>query len=145
MDGCASDSIRRESIASAQIAHGSGARPAIAASSEIVRSIWRPNVVADAQPIRWHAEQEGNTWMSSDANMAWRAHHARQWAQETAAALMAADVGEVQSHSLVTRMVHQSERRKHIMVDVGGSSPDRSVIDLTSTGNIRVSSSDEEE
>ena len=46
-----SDSIHRKSIASAQMAHGSSARPALAASQEAVQSVWRPNALADAQPL----------------------------------------------------------------------------------------------
>ena len=49
-----------------------------------------------------------------------------------AAALVAVDVDKVESHSPVPRMAHQSGRRNRIMVDVGGSSPDGSIIDLTS-------------
>jgi hypothetical protein len=58
---------------------------------------------------------------------------------------MAADVGEAESHSPAPRMAHQSGRRNRIVVNVGGSSPDGSIIDLTSTGTVRVPSSDEEE
>ena len=58
---------------------------------------------------------------------------------------MAADVREAESHSPTHRMVHQSGRRTLIVVDVDGSSPDGSIIDLTSTGNVQFSVSDEEE
>ena len=42
-------------------------------------------------------------------------------------------------------MVHQFGRSNHIVVDVGSSSPDGPVIDLISTGTVRVPGSDEEE
>lgn len=56
------------------------------------------------------------------------------------AALATTDVGEA-----APRMTHPSERRNHIVVDVGGSSSDGSIIDLTSTGTVRISVSGEEE
>ena len=64
---------------------------------------------------------------------------------EAAAALGAVDVGEEESHSLALCMVQQSGRRNRIVVDVDGSSQDGSIIDLTSSGNQRVPSSDKEE
>ena len=140
-----SDSFRRESIASAQMAHGSGARPAVAASPEAVRSVWRPGVVADAQPLRWRAEHRDAPWALPDKAMARRARRVRHRAREAAAALAAVDVGEAESHSPAPRMAHQSGRRNRIVVDIGVSSPDGSVIDLTSTGTVRVPGSDEEE
>ena len=76
-----SDSIRRESIASAQM--------------EAVQSVWRPDTLADAQPLRWRAEAMDAPWASSDANMARRARRARQRARDAAAAL-AAQVGDLQ-------------------------------------------------
>ena len=88
--------------------HGSGARAAVAASPEAVRSVWRPNAVADAQPLRWRVEAMDAPWASSDANMARRAHNARQRAQEAAVALAMVDVGEAESHSSAPHMVHQS-------------------------------------
>jgi hypothetical protein len=42
-------------------------------------------------------------------------------------------------------MAHQSGRRNRIVVDIGGSSPDGFIIDLTSTDTVRVPGSDEEE
>jgi hypothetical protein len=42
-------------------------------------------------------------------------------------------------------MVHQSGRCNRVVVDVGCSSEDGSIIDLTSTGTVRVPGSDEEE
>ena len=117
-----SDSIHRESIASAQMVHGSSARPAVAASPEAVRSVWRPNAVADAQPLRWCAEAMDAPWSSSDANMARRARRARQRVWEVAVALAALDVGEAESHSPVPCMVHQSGHRNRIMLDVASSS-----------------------
>ena len=45
-----SDYIRRESIASAQMMHGSGARPTVAASLEAVRSVCRPNAAFSGAP-----------------------------------------------------------------------------------------------
>jgi hypothetical protein len=77
--------------------------------------------------------------------MARRARRARERAREAAAALAAVDVGEAESHSPAPRMVHQSGRRNRVVVDVAGSSQDGSIIDLTSTGTVRVPGSDEEE
>ena len=77
--------------------------------------------------------------------MARRARRARHRARESAAALAALDVREADSHSPAPHMAHQSGHRNRIVVDVGGSSPDGSVIDLTSTGTVQVSGSDEEE
>ena len=42
-------------------------------------------------------------------------------------------------------MVHQSGQRNRVVVDVADSSQNGSIIDLTSTGNVRVSDFDEEE
>ena len=53
---------------------------------------------------------------------------------EVVAALAAVDIGKAESHSPVPRMVHQSEGRNRVMVDVAGSFQDESIIDLTSTG-----------
>lgn len=77
--------------------------------------------------------------------MARHARRARHRAWEAAAALVAAGVGEADSHSPAPRMAHQFGRRDRIVVDVGGSFPDGSIIDLTSTGIVRVPVSDEEE
>jgi hypothetical protein len=60
-------------------------------------------------------------------------------------ALAAVDVGEAESHSPAPRMVHPWRRRNRVVVDVAGSSQDESIIDLTSTGTVRVPGSDEEE
>jgi hypothetical protein len=138
--------LRRESIASTQMAHGSGARCVVVASLETVRSVWRPNAATDGQPLRWRSEAMDAPWvLSSDANMGRRARHARQRTWEAATALAAVDVGEAESHSSAPRMAHQSGHRNRIMVDVHGSSQDGSVIDPTSTGTVRVPGSDEEE
>jgi hypothetical protein len=74
-----SNSFRQKSITPAQMVHGSGARCAIAASPEAVRSVWRSNAVADAQPLRWRTEAMDAPWASSDDNMTRRARHARLW------------------------------------------------------------------
>ena len=140
-----SASICRESTASAQTRHGSGARPAVAGSREAVRSAWRPNALADAQPLRWRAEHQDTPWTSSDEAVARRAHRARHRAREAATTLAAMDVGEAKSHSPTPRMGHQSGRRNRIVVDVDGLSPDGSVIDLTSSGIVRVPGFDGEE
>ena len=52
------DSIWREFIAYAQMALRSDARRATVHSPEAVRSVWRPNVVVDVQPLRWRADDE---------------------------------------------------------------------------------------
>ena len=127
------------------MAHGSGARSAVAASPEAVRSVWRPNTLADAHPLRWRAEHFVAPWASSDENMAWLASHARHRAREAAAGLAAVDVGEAESHSLAPRMAQQSGRHNRIVVDIDGSSQDGSILDMTSTGIVRVMGSDEEE
>ncbi|KAE8808864.1 ATP-dependent DNA helicase Q4 [Hordeum vulgare] len=88
-----SDSQHRESIVSAQPMVGSG----VAASSETVRSVLRPNVVAEAQPFRWRTEHEA--WPTSDDAMARRARWARQRARNATKALAAADIEEAESHS----------------------------------------------
>ncbi|XP_048575114.1 uncharacterized protein LOC125556419 [Triticum urartu] len=49
--GQRADSIQLESIAFAEVAHGSGARRVAVASPEAVQSIWRPNTVPKATPI----------------------------------------------------------------------------------------------
>ena len=67
-----SDSFRRESIASAQMAHGSNTRCVVAALPETVMSVWRSNEAADAQPLCWR-RASGAPWVSSDKNMARRA------------------------------------------------------------------------
>ena len=77
--------------------------------------------------------------------MARRARRAKQQAWEAAAALAVVDVGEAESHSPAPRMVHQSGRRNRIVVDVTGSSQDGSITDLTFTGTVWVTGSDEEE
>ncbi|KAE8774247.1 hypothetical protein D1007_53414 [Hordeum vulgare] len=71
-----------------------------------------------------------------------RARRARQ--REAAKALTAVDVGERESHSPMFRIMHGCERCNRLVVDVG-SSQEGFVIDLTSTGTVRVTSSDEEE
>ncbi|KAE8785761.1 Peptidyl-prolyl cis-trans isomerase CYP40 [Hordeum vulgare] len=76
--------------------------------------------------------------------MARRAHRARQRAWDVAEALAATDVGDAESHSPAPRMLHECGRRNRVMVDVG-SSQEGSVCDLTSTGTVRVTGSDEEE
>ena len=54
--------------------------------------------------------------------------------------------GKAESHSPAPVQVAAILlRRNHVMVDVVGSSQDRSIIDLTSTGTQRVPGSDEEE
>ena len=63
----------------------------------------------------------------------------------TDAALAAVDVGMTESHSPVPRTVPQSGRRTRVVVDIIGSSQDGSIIDLTSTGTVKVPGSDEEE
>uniref|UniRef100_R7WCY5 peptidylprolyl isomerase n=1 Tax=Aegilops tauschii TaxID=37682 RepID=R7WCY5_AEGTA len=78
--------------------------------------------------------------------MARRARHVRQRAQEVAAALTAVDVGEAKSHSPVPRVVHvHPGRRNHVVVDVFGSSQDKSIIDITSTDTVKVLGFYEEE
>ncbi|KAE8783027.1 atp-dependent dna helicase q4 [Hordeum vulgare] len=133
-----SNSQPRESIASAQPVLGSG----VAASSEAVQSVWCPNAVAEAQSLHWRAEHEA--WPTSDDVMAWRACRARQRSHDDGEALAVADVGEAESHSLAPRRVQQRARRTHVVVDFS-SSQKGSVIDLTSTGIVRVTGSDEEE
>lgn len=134
-----SDSIRRESIASAQMVRGSGGRQIVAASPEAVRSVWRPNAVADAQPLRWHADDEAIRDPSAEG-MARRARRARQRAREAAV-----DVDETESDSPAPRrMAYNPGRRSRVMVDVA-SDHDGSVVDLTSTGDVQATGSDEEE
>ncbi|KAE8785760.1 ATP-dependent DNA helicase Q4 [Hordeum vulgare] len=123
-----SDSQRRESIASAQPVLGSD----VAASSEVMRSISRSNIVAEAQPLRWRVEHEA--WSYSDDVMARRARRVRQRAREAVGALAAVGIGEAESHSLAPRRVDQCGRRNCAAVDVG-SSEEGSVIDLMSTEN----------
>ena len=55
------------------------------------------------------------------------------------------DIDKAESHSRPPHMAHQSGCRNRIVVDVAGSSEDRSVIDLTSTGTFLVTGSNEEE
>ena len=74
-----------------------------------------------------------------------RARRARHRERVAAAALATVDVGEAKPHSPATHMVHQSGRSNRLVVDVAGSSHDGSIIDLTSTGTVRVLGSDEKE
>ncbi|KAE8806568.1 ATP-dependent DNA helicase Q4 [Hordeum vulgare] len=131
------DSQRRESIASAKPVPGSG----IAASPEAVRSVWRSNAVVDAQALHWRAEYA--PWASSNANMTRHARRARQRALEASKALTAVDVGEVESNSPVSGIMHECGRSNHVVVNIV-SSQKGSVIDLTSTDTVRVTCSDEE-
>ncbi|KAE8768751.1 Alpha-glucosidase yihQ [Hordeum vulgare] len=131
------DSQCRKSITLAQLVLVSG----VAASPKTVRSVWRPNVVLEAQPLRWSAEHES---CSSDDTMVQRACHARQRAREAAEALPTVDVGEGEPHSPTTIRVHGCGHRNRVVVNVfsfqGGS-----VIDLMSTGTVRVTGSDVKE
>ena len=92
-----SDSFRRKPIASIQMAHGSSARCAIAASPEAVQSVWHPNAVADTQPLRWRTEAMEAPW-----GIIRRKHGATCLPCEAkgAATLAALDIGEAESHSL---------------------------------------------
>ena len=97
--------------------HDSGVRRVAAASSEAVQYVWRPNTVAEVQPVHWCADSEVNAWASSDANKAWRTRRAKQQAREAVAALVE-DVGEAESHSLVACMVPGNPyRRNYVRVD----------------------------
>ncbi|KAE8771259.1 methyltransferase pmt17 [Hordeum vulgare] len=117
-------------------------RSGVVATLEAVRFVWSPNIVADVQPLCWCAEDA--PWASSDANMVWCACRASQRAREATEALMAVDIGEVELHSREPRIMHGCGRRNRIVVDIL-SSVEGSVIDLTSTGTVRVTASDEEE
>ncbi|KAE8804652.1 Alpha-glucosidase yihQ [Hordeum vulgare] len=128
-----SDSLRRESIASAQPVLGYG----VAASPEAMQSVWRSNIVAEAQPLRWRVEHEA--WPSTKDVMARPARRARQRAQDAAV-----DVRETESHSPSPHRMHQCGRRNRVMVDVG-SSQEGSVIDLMSTVTVQVTGSVDEE
>ena len=123
---------------STQMTHGFGVRLVVAASPEAVGPVWHPNALADAQPLRWRADIQHAP--SSHEAVARRARRARHRARETSA-----DVGEAESHSPAPHMAHQSCRRNRIVVDVGGSFQDGSIIDLTSTGTQLVPNSDGEE
>ncbi|KAE8801286.1 putative methyltransferase PMT17 [Hordeum vulgare] len=114
----------------------------VATSPEAVRSVWRLNVVAKAQPLRWCAEHEA--WPSSNDVMARRACRTRQRARDAAETLVAMDVGEAESHSSAPCRVHQCGRHNRVVVDVD-SSQEGSLIDLTSTGTVWVTISDKEE
>ncbi|KAE8770569.1 Peptidyl-prolyl cis-trans isomerase CYP40 [Hordeum vulgare] len=76
--------------------------------------------------------------------MARHARWARQRARDAAEALTAADVGEAESHSPVPRMLHGCGRCNRVVVDVSPCQ-EGSVVDLTLTGTIRVTRSNEEE
>ncbi|KAE8803977.1 Peptidyl-prolyl cis-trans isomerase CYP40 [Hordeum vulgare] len=104
--------------------------------------MWRPNVVAEAQSLRWRVEHEA--WPTSDDVMARRARRARQRARDAAEALATVDVGEAESHSPAPHRVHHCGRRNRVVVDIG-SSQKVSIIDLTSTGTVLITGSDEEE
>ena len=123
--------------------HGYGACSVIAASLETMRSVWSLNAVVGAQPVCWRAEGMDTPWASSDANMV-RARRARQPAREAAAVLAVVDIGDAESHSSASRMRHKSERRNCVVVHVVCSAQHRSIIDLTSTGTVRVPGTDKE-
>ncbi|KAE8812280.1 Omega-6 fatty acid desaturase, endoplasmic reticulum isozyme 2 [Hordeum vulgare] len=111
-----SDSQRQKSIASAQLMPGSG----IAVSQEAARSIWRPSVVADVQPLRWRTKEAHCA--SSDANMA------RRWTLER------------RSHTIRRP---ECGRRNCIVVDII-SFHEGSVSVLTSTDIVQITGSDKE-
>lgn len=107
-----------------------------------MRSVWRPNSVADVHALRWRAESGHYT---SDENIVWHAHRLRQRAREAVASL-SANVGEAESHSPAPRVVPGNPcRRNRVMVDVAGSDHDGSIIDLTCTCDVQGMCSDEEE
>ncbi|KAE8820882.1 Peptidyl-prolyl cis-trans isomerase CYP40 [Hordeum vulgare] len=95
----------------------------------------------ETQPLRWRAEHEA--WPTSDIVMARRARRARQRSRDAAEALAATDVGEAESHSPTPRRVQHYARRNHVAMDIG-SFQEGFVIDLTSTGTVRDTGSDEE-
>ncbi|KAE8788970.1 hypothetical protein D1007_36830 [Hordeum vulgare] len=92
------------------------------------------------QPLCWRAED--TPWAFTDANMARRARRASQRAREANEALAAVDVAEAEY--LAPHMLHGSGHHNRIVVDVI-SSHEGSIIDLTSIGTVRVTSSDEDE
>ncbi|KAE8774570.1 putative methyltransferase PMT17 [Hordeum vulgare] len=98
--------------------------------------------MVEAQPFRWRVEHQA--WPTSDDVMARCAHRARKWSRDATEDLVAADVRETKSRSLAPRRVQHCGRRNRVVMDVG-SSEEGSVIDLTSTGTVRVTGSDEEE
>ncbi|KAE8796968.1 Peptidyl-prolyl cis-trans isomerase CYP40 [Hordeum vulgare] len=91
--------------------------------------------------LRRSREAAARRWMLKRRGHGAACPPARQRAQDATEAFAAVDVGEAGSHSPLLRRVHQC-RRNRVVVDVG-SSQEGSVIDLTSTDNIRVT--DEEE
>ncbi|KAE8810888.1 Omega-6 fatty acid desaturase, endoplasmic reticulum isozyme 2 [Hordeum vulgare] len=97
------DSQRQESTTSTQPVPRSG----VAASTETMQSMWRLNVMADTQPLRWRVEDA--PWRGVPGS-----RHERRG------------------------------RRNRVVVNIV-SSQEGSVIDLTSTGTVRVTVSDEEE
>ncbi|KAE8812773.1 ATP-dependent DNA helicase Q4 [Hordeum vulgare] len=129
-----SDSQRRKSIAFVQPVVGSG----VAASQEAVRSIWRLNIVAEAQPLCWHIEHEA--WPTSDDVMARRAYQARERARDARRPSRRRSL-ERESHTL-WRPIGCT-----IAVDATTScwtsSPSRK--DSSSTGTVLVTGSEQEE
>ncbi|KAE8774929.1 Peptidyl-prolyl cis-trans isomerase CYP40 [Hordeum vulgare] len=71
------------------------------------------------------------------------ARRARQQAQEAAETQAMVEVGEVESHSPTPSIMQGCGRRNRVVVDIV-SFQEGSVIDLTSTGTVRVTESDEE-
>lgn len=62
-----------------------------------------------------------------------------------AASALAADVGKAESHSPAPRwMAYNPGRRSHVVVNVSASDHNGSIVDLTSTGDVQATDSNEE-
>ena len=119
------------------MACGSGAWRIFAALPKALPSVWRPNVVADTQPLHWRADDEAIRGPSVET-MARHARCARQRVQEAAAAL-AADVGKADTHSPAPQlMACNPAQHSCVVVDVSASPEhDGSTVDLTSTNALK--------
>ena len=82
--------------------------------------------------------------MASDESMARHARRVRQ-RERLAAKALVADIPKAESHTLALLVPGNPYHRNPVMVDVAGSDHEGSIIDLTSTSDVKAMGSDKEE